>query len=96
MFNIKGVFMKELIFASGNDDSAEVEEKVDLFSQQNPDVLIIRLTSGRDDHKFAELSDGWIFDATPAFTAKIDGKIVDRHTGKLCEVRLAKMFISEA
>ena len=86
--------MKELIFVSGDNCSAseEVQEKVDLFSQQHPEVSIIRLKAGQDEDEFAKLSDGWRFNATPAFTAKVDGVVADRHQGKLCEVRLAKMF----
>jgi len=89
--------MKELIFVSGDNclASEEVQEKVDLFSQQHPDVSIIRLKAGQDEDQFAELSGGWRFNATPAFAAKVDGMITDRHQGKLCEVRLAKMFTSE-
>lgn len=86
--------MRELVFVSGDNcvASEEVQEKVALFSEQNPDVEIIRLKAGQDENRFAELSGGWRFNATPAFTARIDGEIVDRHQGKLCEVRLAKMF----
>ena len=89
--------MKELIFVSGDNciASEEVQEKVELFSQQHPEVSIIRLKAGQDEDQFAEMSGGWRFNATPAFTAKIDGSIVDRHQGKLCEVRLAKMFTKE-
>jgi hypothetical protein len=94
---MKGKLMKELIFVSGDNCSAseEVQEKVDLFSQQHPEVSIIRLRAGQDEDQFAKLSDGWRFSATPAFTAKIDGVITDKHQGKLCEVRLAKMFAGE-
>lgn len=89
--------MKELIFVSGDNclASEEVHEKVDLFSEQHPEVSIIRLKSGQDEDQFAAMSDGWRFNATPAFAAKIDNVVVDRHQGKLCEVRLAKMFSSE-
>jgi hypothetical protein len=91
---MEGTAMKELIFVSGDNCSAseEVQEKVDLFSQQHPEVSIIRLKAGQDEDEFAKLSDGWRFNATPAFTAKVDGVVADRHQGKLCEVRLAKMF----
>jgi hypothetical protein len=86
--------VKELIFVSGDNCSAseEVQEKVELFSQQHPEVSIIRLKAGQDEDHFAKLSDGWRFNATPAFTAKVDGVITDKHQGKLCELRLAKMF----
>jgi hypothetical protein len=86
--------MKELIFATadGCTASVEVQEKVDLFSQQNPDVVITKLKAEDDMDLFASLSGGWKFNETPAFTARIDGEIVDRHQGKLCEVRLGKMF----
>lgn len=89
--------MKELIFVSGDNclASEEVQEKVDLFSHQHPDVSIIRLKAGQDEDQFAKLSDGWRFNATPAFTARVDGVITNRHQGKLCEVRLAKMFDGE-
>jgi hypothetical protein len=88
------MIVKELIFVSGDNCSAseEVQEKVELFSKQHPEVSIIRLKAGQDEDQFAELSGGWRFDATPAFAAKVDGAITDRHQGKLCELRLAKMF----
>jgi hypothetical protein len=91
---MEGTAMKELIFVSGDNCSAseEVREKVDIFSQQHPEVSIIRLKAGQDEDEFAKLSDGWRFNATPAFTARVDGVVADRHQGKLCEVRLAKMF----
>jgi hypothetical protein len=57
-----------------------------------PDVTITRLKAEESMDLFAELSGGWRFSETPAFTARIDGQIVDRHQGKLCEVRLGKMF----
>lgn len=86
--------MKQLLFVTGDNCqlSDEMQEKVSLFSELNPDVEIIRLKAGQDEDTFAELSDGWRFNATPAFTARIDGQVVDKHQGKLCEVRLGKMF----
>jgi hypothetical protein len=86
--------MKELVFVTGDNciTSDEMQEKVSLFSELNPDVEIVRLKAGQDEDTFADLSDGWRFNATPAFTARVDGQVVDRHQGKLCEVRLGKMF----
>jgi hypothetical protein len=87
-------FVKELVFATADNclASEEVQEKVSLFIDQNPDVVVTRLKAENDLDLFASLSDGWKFNATPAFTARIDGKVVDRHQGRLCEVRLGKMF----
>jgi hypothetical protein len=86
--------MRELIFATAENCQAskDVQEKVSLFSEQNPDVIITRLTAESDMQKFSSLSDGWVFSATPAFTARVDGQITDRHQGMLCEIRLGKMF----
>jgi hypothetical protein len=87
--------MRELIFATadGCQASKDVQEKVSLFIEQNPDVVVTRLAAESDIQKFSSLSDGWTFSATPAFTARVDGKVTDRHQGMLCEQRLAKMFV---
>jgi hypothetical protein len=94
---IRNFIMNKLIFVAGDNcqTSDEMQEKVRLFSEQNPDVEIVRLNAGKDDDAFEELTKGWRFNATPAFAAIIDGEVVDRHQGKLCEVRLGKMFTDE-
>lgn len=86
--------MKKLLFATGDNCqmSADMQEKVSLFSEQHPDVEIVRLSAGKDEDTFEELTKGWRFDATPAFAAIVDDEVVDRHQGRLCEVRIAKMF----
>jgi hypothetical protein len=91
---IRNYIMNKLIFVAGDNcqTSDEMQEKVLLFSEQNPDVEIIRLSAGKDEDTFEELTKGWRFNATPAFAAIVDGEVVDRHQGKLCEVRLGKMF----
>jgi hypothetical protein len=86
--------MKQLLFVTGDNCqlSDEMQEKVSLFSDQNPDVEIVRLFAGQDEKKFEQLTNGMNFYATPTFIALDDGEIVDKHQGRLCEVRLGKMF----
>lgn len=86
--------MRQLLFATGDNcqTSVDMQEKVALFSEQHPDVEIVRLSAGKDEDTFEDLTGGWRFDGTPAFAAIVDGEVVDRHQGRLCEVRLGKMF----
>jgi thiol-disulfide isomerase/thioredoxin len=86
--------MKELLFVMGKSCNAseEMVEKVDLFKAQNPEVLVTTLVAGKDEKIFIEKTDGHRFSSTPAFVAIENNEVLDRHEGKLCEVRLATMF----
>lgn len=86
--------MKQLLFVSGDNCqlSEDMQEKVSLFSDQNPDVEVVRLFAGQDEDLFQKMTGGDRFSATPTFYALEDGQVLDRHQGRLCEVRLGKMF----
>jgi hypothetical protein len=85
--------MKQLVFVTGDNCnlSDEMQEKVSLFSSISPEVEIIRMETGKDEKAFTDLT-GNHLQRTPTFAALIDGEVVDMHVGKLCEVRLGKMF----
>ena len=86
--------MKELLFVSGDNcvDSTEVLPAVKLFMEQNPDIVVLNLKAGVDEDYFKARTNGQSFSSTPTFVALEDNKVIDRHEGKLCEVRLGKMF----
>jgi hypothetical protein len=86
--------MKQLLFVTGDNCqmSDEMQEKVSLFSELSPDVEIVRLQAGKDEELFVQMTGGEGFNRTPTFFAIEDGQILDRHQGRLCEVRLGKMF----
>jgi hypothetical protein len=85
--------MKQLVFVTGDNCnlSEEMQEKVDLFHTISPEVEIIRMETGKDENAFTALT-GRHLQQTPTFAALVDGEVVDMHIGKLCEMRLGKMF----
>jgi len=89
--------MKELLFVAGKNCllSEEMQAKVALFEELNPDIKVTRLFAGKDEDVFAQKTDGYRFSSTPAFAAIEDGIVLDRHEGKVCEVRLLRMFTGE-
>lgn len=89
--------MKELLFVTGDScvASKEVLPAVELFKQQHPEVDVLTLKAGFDEDFFSQRTGGQTFSSTPTFVALEDGVILDRHEGKLCEVRLGKMFTGE-
>jgi hypothetical protein len=89
--------MKELVFVSGPNCpmSVEVEEKVILFEELNPDIKVTRLVAGIDDAEFNEKTKGYSLSATPTFAALEDENVLDIHEGRACEIKLLSMFSPE-
>jgi hypothetical protein len=89
--------MKELVFVSGPNcpASVEVEEKVILFEELNPDIKVTRLVAGTNDDEINEKTNGYSFSATPMFAALEDENVLEIHEGRACENRLLKMFSTE-
>ena len=89
--------MKELVFVSGPNcpASVEVEEKVILFEELNPDIKVTRLVAGTNDDEINEKTNGYSFSATPMFAALEDENVLEIHEGRACENRLLKMFSPE-
>jgi hypothetical protein len=89
--------MKELVFVSGPNcpASVEVEKKVILFEELNPDIKVTRLVAGTNDDEINEKTNGYNFSATPMFAALENENILEIHEGRACENRLLKMFSPE-
>jgi thiol-disulfide isomerase/thioredoxin len=89
--------MKELLFVAGDNCSLSVEvlEKVDLFKSLNPEIEVSYLHAGKDEDVYSLKTGGHRFSSTPAFAALEDGNVLEIHEGKVCEVRLLKMFTGE-